>query len=69
VSVGVPQKAGYLYVDGGTHSPDGHCRAFDAEAMGMVGGSGVGAIVLKRAVGCAGGPRPRAGRREGHRHQ
>ncbi len=44
----VPQKAGYLYQEGGIFSPDGHCRAFDAEAQGTVGGSGIGIVVLKR---------------------
>ena len=39
---------GYLYVDGGTLSPDGHVRAFDAKARGMVRGSGVGFVALKR---------------------
>ena len=29
-------------------SPDGHCRAFDAEAKGTIFGSGVGVILLKR---------------------
>src|SRR5262249_3768546 len=29
-------------------SPDGHCRAFDAQARGTVFGSGVGIVVLKR---------------------
>lgn len=29
-------------------SPDGHCRAFDAQANGTVGGNGVGVILLKR---------------------
>ena len=48
VSVSVPQKAGYLYQEGGILSPDGHCRAFDAQARGTVGGSGVGIVVLKR---------------------
>jgi len=48
VSVSVPQKAGYLYQEGGILSPDGHCRAFDARAQGFVGGSGVGVVVLKR---------------------
>jgi len=48
VSVSVPQKAGYLYQEGGILSPDGHCRAFDARARGTVGGSGVGIVVLKR---------------------
>ena len=29
-------------------SPDGHCRAFDAQAQGTVAGNGVGIVVLKR---------------------
>lgn len=48
VSVGVPQKIGYLYQEGGIHSPDGHCRAFDAKAQGTVDSNGVGIVVLKR---------------------
>ncbi|AUX48180.1 polyketide synthase [Sorangium cellulosum] len=48
VSVGVPQKSGYLYQEGAIASPDGHCRAFDAGARGTVGGSGVGVVLLKR---------------------
>jgi amino acid adenylation domain-containing protein len=48
VSIRVPQKAGYMYQEGGICSPDGHCRAFDAQARGTVGGSGVGIVVLKR---------------------
>ncbi|HUQ34164.1 MAG TPA: SDR family oxidoreductase [Pyrinomonadaceae bacterium] len=48
VSIGVPQRAGYYFEAGGIGSPDGHCRAFDAEAQGTVGGSGVGVVVLKR---------------------
>lgn len=48
VSVTVPQKVGYLYQEGGIVSPDGHCRAFDADAEGTVGGSGVGLVLLKR---------------------
>ena len=39
---------GYVYQEGMVLSPDGHCRAFDAAAAGMVGGSGVGVVVLKR---------------------
>ena len=42
------QKTGYLAQDGGMASPDGHCRAFDAQAQGTVFGSGVGLVVLKR---------------------
>ncbi|HEY0604618.1 MAG TPA: beta-ketoacyl synthase N-terminal-like domain-containing protein, partial [Herpetosiphonaceae bacterium] len=48
VTIGVPHTAGYLYEPGGTASPDGHCRAFDAAAQGMVFSSGVGVVVLKR---------------------
>ncbi|MEC4891786.1 MAG: SDR family oxidoreductase [Oscillatoria sp. PMC 1051.18] len=48
VSVRVPQKAGYLYEEGMILSPDGHCKAFDAQAQGTVIGSGVGIVVLKR---------------------
>ncbi len=44
----VPNRAGYLYVDGGTLSEDGHIHAFDHRACGMVRGSGVGMVVLKR---------------------
>lgn len=46
-SVPVPQR-GYLYQEGNILSPDGHCRAFDANARGTVGGSGVGVVLLKR---------------------
>ncbi|MBD2677469.1 MULTISPECIES: type I polyketide synthase [Nostoc] len=48
VSIRVPQKTGYLYQQGGTLSPDGHCRAFDAKAQGTTIGNGVGVVVLKR---------------------
>ncbi|MEQ9237079.1 SDR family NAD(P)-dependent oxidoreductase [Coleofasciculus sp. E2-BRE-01] len=48
VSIRVPQKTGYLYEEGGTLSPDGHCRAFDAKAQGIIIGNGVGVVVLKR---------------------
>lgn len=48
VSIRVPQKTGYLHEPGGTLSPDGHCRAFDAEAGGMIIGNGVGVVALKR---------------------
>ena len=47
-SVVFPQKAGYLYQEGGVLSPDGHCRAFDARGQGTVEGSGAGVVVLKR---------------------
>ncbi|MEW6742821.1 MAG: SDR family NAD(P)-dependent oxidoreductase [Planctomycetota bacterium] len=48
VSLSSPIKTGYLYREGGIGSPDGHCRAFDAEARGTVGGTGVAIVVLKR---------------------
>jgi len=48
ISINVPQKVGYLYQKGGIASPDGHCRTFDADARGTVGGSGVGLVLLKR---------------------
>lgn len=40
---------GYPYVEGGTLSPDGHVRAFDAKGRGMVRGSGAAFVLLKRA--------------------
>ncbi len=43
-----PEKAGYVYHEGGTHSPDGHTRAYDAEGKGFVAGNGVGVVALKR---------------------
>ena len=48
VSIHCPEKAGYMYSEGGTTSRDGHCRAFDAKAQGFVSGHGVGVVVLKR---------------------
>lgn len=48
VSIGVPQKTGYLYQEGMILSPDGFCRAFDAKAQGTIGGEGVGVVILKR---------------------
>ena len=46
-TVRVPQRVGYTSVKGGILSPDGHCRAFDADAQGTIFGSGVGAVLLK----------------------
>jgi amino acid adenylation domain-containing protein len=48
VTVFFPQKKGYVYQEGMIMSPDGHCRAFDADAKGSVGGAGVATVVLKR---------------------
>jgi amino acid adenylation domain-containing protein/non-ribosomal peptide synthase protein (TIGR01720 family) len=47
VKIAVPQT-GYVYQTGSILSPDGHCRAFDAQAGGTVGGSGAGIVVLRR---------------------
>src|SRR5690606_24725622 len=41
-------RRGYLYQPGEILSPDGHCRAFDADAAGTIFGSGVGVVVLRR---------------------
>jgi acyl transferase domain-containing protein/thioesterase domain-containing protein/acyl carrier protein len=47
-AVYVPQKSGYLYQEGGIESPDGHCRAYDANANGTVFSNGIGVTVLRR---------------------
>jgi acyl transferase domain-containing protein/thioesterase domain-containing protein len=48
VTIEIPHGVGYRYEEGEILSPDGHCRAFDAEARGTVFGSGVGIAVLRR---------------------
>ncbi|WP_345134851.1 polyketide synthase, partial [Streptomyces mexicanus] len=47
-SLQFPHRSGYLYQEGGILSRDGHCRAFDRDASGMLRGEGVAAVVLKR---------------------
>lgn len=46
-AVHVPQVLGYRYVKGSILSRSGRLRAFDADADGTVGGTGVLAVVLK----------------------
>jgi len=46
--VACQRPPGYLYVRDGINSPDGYCRAFDANAAGTAWGSGVGIVVLRR---------------------
>lgn len=48
VSIPTVTDAGYMYSQGHILSPDGHCRAFDADAQGTVSGAGAGIVVLKR---------------------
>jgi acyl transferase domain-containing protein len=44
----LPGRYGYTYQEDSILSPDGHVRAFDADARGTVMGSGVAVITLKR---------------------
>jgi len=48
ITLMLPQKTGYIYQEGMILSPEGHCRAFDAEAKGTITGSGAGIVLLKR---------------------
>lgn len=48
VRITYPAKKGYMYEEGSIMSKDGHCRAFDVEASGTVGGDGSGIVLLKR---------------------
>ncbi|MGX7825914.1 SDR family NAD(P)-dependent oxidoreductase [Actinokineospora sp. 24-640] len=48
VSLRIPDRVGFLYQDGGQASPDGHVRAFDADARGSMFGDGSAVVVLKR---------------------
>lgn len=41
-------SAGHIHVPGLNFSSDGHLRAFDSSADGMIGGEGVAVIVLKK---------------------
>ena len=48
ITIFLPQKNGYFFQEGLIASPDGHCRTFDASALGTVSGDGAGIVVLKR---------------------
>jgi amino acid adenylation domain-containing protein len=48
INIVVPQESGYVPVEGGMESADGHCRPFDAQASGTVFSSGGGVVALKR---------------------
>jgi acyl transferase domain-containing protein len=48
VTLDAQERGGHLHQEGGVSSVDGHCRAFDAAATGIVGGCGAGVVVLKR---------------------
>jgi amino acid adenylation domain-containing protein/non-ribosomal peptide synthase protein (TIGR01720 family) len=48
VTIRFPQARGHVHEDGMIFSPDGHTRTFDANAAGMVTGSGAGVVLLKR---------------------
>jgi len=43
-----PVTAGHIHTEGHALSPDGYCRAFDADAQGMVRGNGMAMILIKR---------------------
>src|SRR5690606_35948527 len=47
-TIELPHRRGYVHQRGEILSPDGHCRAFDANAAGTVFGSGAGVVVLRR---------------------
>ena len=47
-SLDLPRKYGMPYQEGNVISRDGHCRPFDKDANGFMGGDGVGVVVLKR---------------------
>lgn len=48
IDIGIPQKSGFIYTEGGTFARDGHCKPFDADATGTMFCDGAGIVVLKR---------------------
>jgi len=51
-------QGGHLHVDGGIQSASGQCRPFDEHSDGVVAGSGVVAVVLRRLADLGDGPDP-----------
>ncbi len=49
-TLGAGEATGYIYQDGLNFASDGHVKAFDVGADGMIGGEGVAVVLLKRAV-------------------
>ncbi len=48
VTLPLIEDHGYIHRDGMINSKDGHCRPFDINSSGTVGGAGVGVVLLKR---------------------
>jgi acyl transferase domain-containing protein/acyl carrier protein len=48
VSVDTTTSKGYFYQEGMISSKDGHCKAFDVNSSGTIGGNGGATVVLKR---------------------
>jgi acyl transferase domain-containing protein/acyl carrier protein len=48
VCLDFPVGRGYVYIEDGVNSQDGHVRTFDADATGTVWGNGGGVLVVKR---------------------
>ena len=48
IHLSLPHKSGNFHEKGAVVSPDGHCRAFDAQGAGTVASDGAGVVILKR---------------------
>ncbi len=48
VTIYPEQNLGYVYKEGEILSPDGHCRAFDANSAGTIMSNAAGCVVLRR---------------------
>lgn len=51
-------QAGHLHLPGGIQSSSGRCRPFDADADGVVSGSGAACVVLRRLADAGDGASP-----------